>query len=127
MTLFKIAAAVMAVTALTTITMTRCSQAAPPFDTPSWVPDEETKKQALKRAYDISQDREFKERILVPPPVDPNVHNELDEKADKPVKNKRQKLIHKTEVVEKAEVDICKIHKMHRVPIHGGKSWRCER
>jgi len=42
------------------------------------------------------------------------------EKAEKPVKAKRER--HK-----RVAGDICQRHHMHRVETHGGKSWRCKR
>ena len=71
----------------------------------------------------------FEDRVLVPPPIDPNVHNEIDETADSPVKNKRQKLMHRTEVVEKKsrDKDVCEIHGLRKVEEKGGKTWKCRK
>lgn len=99
----------------------------PPFNTPDWVPDEVIKKQALSRAYGFVDVRD-EEKV-----TDPLDKNEIDSFADRvlvppPTMQKKLKLMHRSEVkVEKKQRDVCEMHKMHKAPTHGGKSWRCER
>lgn len=111
-----------------------------PFDTPAFVPDEETKKRALKRAFELNDNKmccgfidltddpivhpelvpkekgdeptkpSFKERMLVPPPVEP--------------KREKLKLLHRIATKER---DVCTMHGMHKVEERGGKSWRCRK
>ena len=113
----------------------------PAFDTPSWVPDEATKKKALMRAYhmnggsmvgdhmiDVSQqegivtaDAPAHAEVEV---VDPNERNALDAQAEEPAKGHgRQKLAHRSEA--KLETDVCQRHGLHKV-VYGDK-WRCRK
>jgi hypothetical protein len=112
----------------------------PVFDTPSWVPDEATKRKALMRAYhmnggsmvgdhmiDVSQQEGI---VTADAPahaevdvVDPNERNALDAQAEEPTKGRsRVKLAHRSEA--KPE-DTCAKHGMYRVEYR--KTWRCRK
>jgi hypothetical protein len=123
-----------------------------PFETPTWVPDEATKKKSLKRAYEITgtmnawdgmgtyfsvhdqssidlSREDFTDRVTADTPAtvevaDPNSRNALDAQADEPAKGYgRQKLAHQSEA--KTETDICTRHGMHKVVYRD--RWRCRK
>jgi len=80
--------------------------------------DEETKVNALRRAYELNEPRAVK-TIPVEPPVvvvDPSEHNVLDQKADVNVP-----------MVIRRETDTCtRVHR-HKVFYDNGRRWRCRK
>jgi hypothetical protein len=112
----------------------------PAFDTPSWVPDEATKKKALLRAYHMNGGSMVGDHMIdVSQPegivADPGVVNELDEQADNPNWEARRRFMNRTfrathdqlahHDKTKSETDICKKHGLHKV-VYGDK-WRCRK
>jgi hypothetical protein len=81
-----------------------------------YIPSEEEKVAALKRAYELTEPRAVKtDRIM--PTVDPNEVNAIDRQATPRPAPRPVKLAQAT--------DICAHHHMHKVI--RGSSWRCKR
>jgi len=126
----------------------------PPFDTPSWVPDEVTKKKALMRAYELNGNsmvgehmidvskEDLTEHVTADQPVHaatevagPNERNTLDAQAgDKPDWEGRRRFMNRTFRATRHQLahhnedkpkDVCTRHGMHRVQYL--KTWRCRK
>lgn len=111
-----------------------------PFETPSWVPDEATKKKALLRAYELNGNKmccgsidvskeDLTESVTADGPahaaaeiVDPNERNALDAETDN-IERLQQKWLHLRG--DRKETDVCKRHGLHKVEYSG--KWRCRK
>jgi hypothetical protein len=93
----------------------------PPFDTPSWVPDEETKKRALRRAYELNGDK------MVGGMIDVSDDPMVTGVAPAEEKNPLDAIADMTNPLPAPAADICKRHGMRKVTSEDGRSWRCRK
>jgi hypothetical protein len=119
-----------------------------PFDTPSWVPSEATKRKALLKAYELNGNsmccgsidvskEDLTERVAPDAPAHAAAEPVADEAADKqPDWDARRKFMNRTfratrqqlanvNRETKTEKDVCQRHGMHKVTY--GDKWRCRK